>query len=202
MKGMALHHDAGSLGTAVPARAWERYLEELKAMGCNAIRTAHNPPSSEFLDLCDKMGFLVMDELFDEWMRPKIQGNVKYAYHLYFEENWKSDLTSFVLRDRNHPSVVMWSAGNEIVGLRKSIKAVAQIPVAESPTPVFIRLEVELIKRQVQTAAVDVVAQLRIQHDPRARLEREVGVKIAERLLPAERFVEIGLILARGEKAL
>ncbi len=115
MKGMALHHDAGSLGTAVPARAWERYLEELKAMGCNAIRTAHNPPSSEFLDLCDKMGFLVMDELFDEWMRPKIQGNVKYAYHLYFEENWKSDLTSFVLRDRNHPSVVMWSAGNEIV---------------------------------------------------------------------------------------
>src|ERR1017187_4313646 len=90
-------------------------------------------------------------------------------------------------------------AGDEIVALRKSIKSAAQIPVAESPAPAFIRREGELMKRQIQIAAVDGVAQLRIKHDPRARLEREVGVKIAERLLLAERFVEIDLGLARGE---
>jgi len=115
MNGVCLHHDAGCLGAAVPEQAWARRLQLLKEMGCNAIRTAHNPPSPEFLDLCDKMGFLVMDEAFDEWEEPKIQGNVKYAYHLYFADWSQSDLTSNILRDRNHPSVVLWSAGNEIV---------------------------------------------------------------------------------------
>jgi beta-galactosidase len=88
-------------------------LQLLKEMGCNAIRTAHNPPAPEFLDLCDKLGFLVMDEAFDEWEVQK--GQVEYSYHLYFAENSQSDLLSMIHRDRNHPSVVLWSAGNEVL---------------------------------------------------------------------------------------
>ena len=113
MDGVCLHPDAGCLGNAVPKQAWVRRLKLLKKMGCNAIRTAHNPPSKEFLDLCDKMGFLVMDEAFDEWEIAK--GQVKYGYHVFFKDNWKSDLLSMIRRDRNHPSVVLWSAGNEVL---------------------------------------------------------------------------------------
>lgn len=112
MNGVCLHHDAGCLGAAVPEQAWIRRLELLKDMGCNAIRTSHNPPAPEFLDLCDKMGFLVMDEIFDEWVEKK--GQVGFSYHIYFEEWWKSDLLSMIHRDRNHPSIVIWSAGNEV----------------------------------------------------------------------------------------
>lgn len=112
MNGVCLHHDAGCLGAAVPDQAWIRRFKLLKEMGCNAIRTAHNPASPEFLDLCDRMGFLVMAEAFDEWEYPKEQ--IKYGYHHYFAENWKSDLISMIRRDRNHPSIVIWSAGNEV----------------------------------------------------------------------------------------
>jgi beta-galactosidase len=111
MNGVCLHHDAGCLGAAVPDQAWERRLQILKEMGCNAIRTSHNPPAPEFLDLCDKMGFLVMDEAFDEWLERKAP---EYGYHIYFEQNWESDLISMIRRDRNHPSIVLWSAGNEV----------------------------------------------------------------------------------------
>ncbi|MGD0754664.1 MAG: glycoside hydrolase family 2 TIM barrel-domain containing protein, partial [Bacteroidales bacterium] len=112
INGVCVHHDAGCLGAAVPEQAWRRRLQILKEMGCNAIRTSHNPPAPEFLDLCDKIGFLVMDEAFDEWMEPK--GQVLYGYHKYFAEWWQSDLLSMIHRDRNHPSVVIWSAGNEV----------------------------------------------------------------------------------------
>ena len=110
MMGVNLHHDGGAVGAAVPERVWERRLEILKSGGCNAIRTAHNPPAPEFLDLCDRMGFLVMDEVFDQWINAKN----KEDYHLYFREWHERDLTAMVARDRNHPSVVMWSIGNEI----------------------------------------------------------------------------------------
>lgn len=110
MNGVCLHHDGGPVGAAVPIGVWERRLKILKEMGCNAIRTSHNPPAPEFLDLCDRMGFLVMDEPFDEW---KI-GKRKYGYHEYFDEWWKKDLIAMIHRDRNHPSIVLWSAGNEI----------------------------------------------------------------------------------------
>ena len=110
MKGVNLHHDGGCVGAAVPERVWERRLEILKSMGCNAIRTAHNPPAPEFLDLCDRMGFLVMDEAFDEWRI----GKREYAYHLYFDAWGDKDLISMIERDRNHPSIVLWSVGNEI----------------------------------------------------------------------------------------
>ncbi|MBS1936131.1 MAG: glycoside hydrolase family 2 protein, partial [Bacteroidetes bacterium] len=91
-------------------RALQRQLEILKAMGCNAIRTSHNPPAPELLELCDKMGFIVLDEAFDMWKMEK----TKYDYHLYWDEWHKKDLEDMILRDRNHPSVIMWSIGNEI----------------------------------------------------------------------------------------
>src|ERR1041384_4839427 len=110
MRGVNLHHDAGALGAAVPERVWEHRLQLLKAMGANAIRTSHNPPAPEFLDLCDRLGFLVMAEAFDECRF----GKVPEGYHKYFAEWSERDLTDFVHRDRNHPSIVLWSAGNEI----------------------------------------------------------------------------------------
>jgi len=110
LRGVNLHHDGGAVGAAVPERIWEQRLETLKAMGVNAIRTSHNPPAPEFLDLCDRLGFLVMAEAFDEWT----YGKVPEGYHKYFAEWGERDLTDFIHRDRNHPSIVLWSAGNEI----------------------------------------------------------------------------------------
>ena len=113
LNGVCLHHDAGSVGSAVPERVWERRFELLRAMGVNAIRTSHNPPAPEFLDLCDRMGFLVMDEAFDEWKagKPQVKGN---GYSNYYDEWHERDVEDFVRRDRNHPSVALWSCGNEI----------------------------------------------------------------------------------------
>jgi beta-galactosidase len=110
MLGVNLHHDGGPVGAAVPEAVWERRLELLKTMGVNAIRTAHNPPAPEFLELCDRMGFLVMNEAFDEWTH----GKVEHGYHRHFGEWAERDLVDFMRRDRNHPSVVLWSLGNEI----------------------------------------------------------------------------------------
>jgi beta-galactosidase len=108
--GVCLHHDQGALGTAVNTRAIERQLQILKDMGCNAIRTSHNPPASELLDLCDKMGFLVMDEAFDMWKKKKS----KHDYHEDWDKWHVKDLQDQILRDRNHPSIFAWSIGNEI----------------------------------------------------------------------------------------
>jgi len=112
LKGVCLHHDLGCLGAAVHRRGIERQLEILKAMGCNAIRTSHNPPAPELLDLCDRMGLLVMDEIFDEWVIPK--SGMKYGYKRFFEAWSERDLVGMLHRDRNHPSVILWSIGNEI----------------------------------------------------------------------------------------
>lgn len=122
LKGVCIHHDAGALGAAVPTAVWERRLKKFKDAGCNSIRTAHNPPSSDLLDLCDRLGFLVMDEAFDEWEGAKNkwwQGhNVyppkRFGYAEDFPMWHKADLESMVLRDRNHPCVILWSIGNEI----------------------------------------------------------------------------------------
>ena len=110
LKGVCDHHDLGALGAAAYPRAMERQLELLKEMGCNAVRTSHNPPSPVLLDLCDRMGFLVMDETFDMWKKSK----TRYDYHLFWDEWHERDLTDHILRDRNHPSVILWSIGNEI----------------------------------------------------------------------------------------
>lgn len=110
IKGVCLHHDLGSLGAALNNRALERRLEILKDMGCNAIRTSHNFPSPDLLDLCDKMGFMVLDEAFDMWY----VGHTGFSYDYYFERYAIRDLKRMIHRDRNHPSVIMWSVGNEI----------------------------------------------------------------------------------------
>ncbi len=111
INGVCNHHDLGCLGVAVNTRAIERQLEILKAMGCNGIRCTHNPPAPELLDLCDRMGFIVMDEAFDMWRKRKST----YDYSQYFSEWYEKDLTDLILRDRNHPSVFMWSIGNEVL---------------------------------------------------------------------------------------
>lgn len=110
LKGACVHHDCGLLGSASYDRAEERKVELLKANGFNAIRCAHNPPSPHFLDACDRLGMLVIDEAFDCWREAKTPND----YSLYFEEWWQRDLSSMVLRDRNHPCIIMWSTGNEI----------------------------------------------------------------------------------------
>lgn len=111
IKGVCMHHDLGCLGAAVNTRAIERQLEILKEMGVNGIRTAHNPPAPELLQLCDRMGFIVMNETFDMWRKRK----TTYDYSHYFNEWHERDLTDHILRDRNHPSVFIWSIGNEVL---------------------------------------------------------------------------------------
>ncbi|HKZ67840.1 MAG TPA: beta-galactosidase GalB [Chitinophagaceae bacterium] len=109
-QGVNQHHDLGALGAAFNTRAAERQLEILSEMGCNAIRLAHNPPAPELLDLTDRMGFLVIDEIFDNWERKK----TPLDFHLIFPDWYEADTRSFIRRDRNHPSIIAWSFGNEV----------------------------------------------------------------------------------------
>lgn len=130
MKGMCNHSDLGPLGVALWDEALERRLVMLKEMGCNALRTAHNPSSPELLEMCDRMGFLVVNETFDKWRygwasedgrlvaNPK-RPAVRYGYHLHIDEWWEHDLSDHIRRDRNHACVVMWSVGNEIPEAQK-----------------------------------------------------------------------------------
>jgi len=120
IKGVCLHQDAGVLGTAIPIEIWKHRLKKLKLIGCNAIRTAHNPTSPEFMDLCDKMGFMVMDEFVDKWYDNKPWSKKKSTFfnpngfgdpNFYLE--WQKNYQQTVFRDRNHPSVIIWSVGNE-----------------------------------------------------------------------------------------
>jgi len=110
LNGVCNHHDLGALGTAINVRALERQLEILQAMGCNAIRTSHNPPAPELLELCDRMGFVVMVEAFDAWR----SGKKRDDYSRIFDDWHEKDLRAMVRRDRNHPCVVQWSIGNEV----------------------------------------------------------------------------------------
>ena len=122
LKGVCIHHDAGCLGAAVPREVWKRRLETLREMGCNAIRMSHNPQAPDLYELFDEMGFVVMDEAFDEWEYPKRKwvegwnvGRPGYQGSADFFNEWcERDLRDMVLRDRNHPSIIMWSIGNEV----------------------------------------------------------------------------------------
>lgn len=119
INGVCLHHDGGCAGAAVPIEVWERRLGKLKEMGANAVRMAHNPPDAALLHLCDKEGFLVMDEAFDEWsiLKGKEFGSNTHesrGYSEWFDECHEEDLRAMLLRDRNHPSIVIWSIGNEV----------------------------------------------------------------------------------------
>jgi beta-galactosidase len=110
LKGGCIHHDNGPLGAAAIDRAEERKIEILKKNGFNAVRLSHNPPSRQLLDACDRLGILVIDEAFDAWEKPKMPQD----YSRYFKEWWQKDLEAMLYRDRNHPSVIIWSIGNEI----------------------------------------------------------------------------------------
>ncbi|MCP5538508.1 MAG: glycoside hydrolase family 2 protein [Akkermansiaceae bacterium] len=132
IKGVCNHHDLGALGAALNERALERQLEILKEMGCNAIRTSHNPPAPELLDLCDRMGLLVWDEAFDCWARGKRAND----YNKLYKEWHEKDLLALVRRDRNHPSVFIWSIGNEVMEQTnvKMTKHLADIMRKADPT--------------------------------------------------------------------
>ena len=140
IRGGCVHHDNGCLGSCAYDRAEERKVEILKGAGYNAIRTSHNPPSPALLDACDRLGMLVMDEAFDCWQI----GKNDHDYSLYFNDWWKRDLDSMVTRDRNHPSVVFWSIGNEIPG---------------QPTPEATKIGSELAARVRQLDPTRPVAQ-------------------------------------------
>ena len=120
LNGVCLHHDGGCVGAAVPPAVWRRRFRKLKEMGCNAIRCAHNPPDPAFLDLCDEMGFLVNAEIFDEWREVKrktwnnLVTDVSHGYGEVFDRCAEEDTVDAVRRDRNHPSIILWSVGNEI----------------------------------------------------------------------------------------
>jgi beta-galactosidase len=160
--GVNQHHDLGALGAAVSTRAMERQLEILKDMGCNAIRMAHNPPAPELLNLCDRMGFLVINESFDEWKRRK----AKMGYHLYWDEWHVRDLQDMVLRDRNHPSIVAWSIGNEIpeqfdsTGITITRELVDLVKALDTTRPVTAALtETDPEKNQIyQSGALDLLS--------------------------------------------
>ncbi|HIJ70497.1 MAG TPA: DUF4982 domain-containing protein [Planctomycetes bacterium] len=135
IKGVNLHHGLGPLGIAFSRRAAGRQLEIMKEMGCNAIRTAHNPPAPEQLELCDEMGLLVMDETFDEWKKPKVPN----GYNKLFDKWAEKDTRALLKRDRNHPCIILWSTGNEIPELhtkqgKKNARMFAEICRKMDPT--------------------------------------------------------------------
>lgn len=138
LKGACIHHDNGLLGAAAFKQAEYRKVEMLKRFGYNAIRTSHNPPSKHFLDACDHFGILVIDEAFDMWEKPKRKND----YHLWFHEYWEKDLQAMLLRDRNHPCIIMWSYGNEIPerarpeGIETAKKLIVKIRSLNSTRPV------------------------------------------------------------------
>jgi beta-galactosidase len=135
LRGVCMHHDLGALGAAINDRAIERQVQTMKAMGANAIRTSHNPPAPELLAICDREGMLVMDEAFDVWENGK---NGLNDYHLYFNDWAQADIQTMVRRDRNHPSVVLWSIGNEIGGgsVATASRLIAWVKEVDATRPV------------------------------------------------------------------
>ncbi|MHB9056913.1 MAG: sugar-binding domain-containing protein [Paludibacteraceae bacterium] len=143
MYGACMHHDGGGVGAAVPLGIWEYRFNKLKEAGINAVRTAHNPMAPEFYDLCDRMGMLVLSENFDTWEYEKNP----FDYHLFFNDWWKKDLSAMIMRDRNHPSIVLYSVGNEIrdnlnneTGFRKYRQQQDLIHVLDPSRPVTMAL--------------------------------------------------------------
>ncbi len=138
LRGGCIHHDNGLIGAVAIDRAEERKIELLKARGFNAVRTSHNAPSSSFLDACDRLGMFVIEEAFDTWNVPKVPDD----YHLYFQQHWRRDLGSLIERDANHPSVIVWSIGNEIpekqrpLGVESARQMVEQIRLLDATRPI------------------------------------------------------------------
>ncbi|MBD3188395.1 DUF4982 domain-containing protein [Candidatus Bathyarchaeota archaeon] len=167
LKGVCLHHDGGCVGAAVPPAVWERRFRKLKKMGCNAIRTSHAVPAANFLDLCDRMGFLVIDEAFDKWWIPVRKGSWSGLGYIRF---WRQELANFIKRDRNHPCVILWSLGNEIHNLHKSrvkkghvrmARLVRELdptrPITTVASPNYTRRELARVRRRHPPYLMDIV---------------------------------------------
>jgi beta-galactosidase len=209
LNGFYGHEDGGCMGNAVPKRVWQRRLEILKEMGCNSVRTGHNPWAPDILDVCDELGFMVMNEMFDEWKQSKM----RYGYGQYFDEWSERDVTAFVRRDRNHPSVLLWSAGNEI-GEQASINGVEMVKRLvgifhkEDPTrPVTMgcdRIAANLTGREVGTPpefceVLDVVG---YNYFDRRNKRAETYATDDRHAFPKRKFIgteNIGLAGTRGE---
>lgn len=196
LRGVCVHPEGGCVGAAVPERVWERRLTELRAMGCNAIRTSHNPFAAEFLDLCDRMGFLVMNEAFDEWRVPK--GQIKNGYHVWFDEWHERDLNNFIHRDRNHPSVVLWSAGNEVPDQSapdgaETLRGLLAIFHAEDPTrPVTVACDQIASEPLTNRVRPEFLAQLDIvgyNYVDRWRERADLYYSIDRAAFPQRRFI-------------
>jgi beta-galactosidase len=206
LNGVCLHGDAGAVGTAVPERMWQRRLSLLKEMGCNAIRCSHNPPAPEFLDLCDTMGFMVMFDAFDEWRVGKAQTPL-YGYHKYFDEWSHRDLKCMILRDRNHPSIVIWTAGNEVPdqgSLRgvATLRALKNILQTEDPTrPVTVACDG--IAADPAGALPEFLAEQDVvgyNYVDRWRDRREKFYSIDRRQFPDRRFIGTESVALRGAR--
>ena len=209
LRGVCLHQEAGCVGSAVPERVWERRLELLREMGCNAIRTSHNPFAAEFLDLCDRMGFLVMNEAFDEWKDAK--GQIRDGYHLYFDEWHERDLTNFIRRDRNHPCVVIWSAGNEVPDQSdpqgvETLRGLLGIFHTEDPSrPVTVacdRIASEPLSNRAKPEFIALLDVVGYNYADRWRRRADLYYSIDRAAFPQRRFIgteSVGLGGVRGE---
>jgi beta-galactosidase len=195
LNGVCIHGDGGLVGTAVPERVWERRLELLQQMGCNAIRLSHNPPAPELLDLLDRMGFLVMDEAFDEWKQPKGQTPL-YGYHKYFDEWSARDLSAMIERDRNHPSIVLWSAGNEVPDQTdphgpETLQTLKDVIRQKDPTR-LVTVACDEIAAEPKAALPEFLAKLDVvgcNYVDRWRDRREKYYSIDRSAYPARRFI-------------
>jgi beta-galactosidase len=206
MNGVCIHGDGGAVGTAVPERLWGRRLELLQQMGCNAIRLSHNPPAPELLDMLDRMGFLVMDEAFDEWREAK-GGTPIYGYHRYFDEWSERDLTTMIERDRNHPSIVLWSAGNEVpdqtapAGPATLQRLIDIIHSRDATRPITVACD--QIAAQPKAAPPEFLEKLDVvgyNYVDRWRDRREKYYSIDRQAYPQRRFVGIESSAVRGAR--
>jgi len=206
LNGVCLHSDGGAVGAAVPERIWQRRLALLKEMGCNAIRCSHNPPAPEFLDLCDRMGFLVMFDAFDEWRRGKAQ-TPQYGYHMYFDEWSDRDLKDMIVRDRNHPSIVIWNSGNEVPDQGSpqgadTLRALKNILHTEDPTrPVTVACDG--IAAEPSGTLPEFLSELDVvgyNYVDRWRDRREKFYSIDRHQFPNRRFVGTESVALRGAR--
>jgi beta-galactosidase len=206
LNGVCLHGDAGAVGTAVPERMWQRRLALLKEMGCNAIRCSHNPPAPEFLDLCDTMGFMVMSDAFDEWRGAKAQ-TPQYGYHRYFDEWSHRDLKDMIMRDRNHPSIVIWNAGNEVPdqdvpGGPDTLRALMNIFHTEDPTR-LVTVACDQIAAEPHCALPEFLAEQDVvgyNYVDRWRDRREKFYSVDRRQFPNRRFIGTESVALRGKR--
>ncbi|MDR0354041.1 MAG: DUF4982 domain-containing protein [Opitutaceae bacterium] len=205
MRGMCLHHDGGAVGAAVPDAVLRRRLLLLKEMGCNAVRASHNPMAPEFYDLCDELGLLVMDEIFDEWTGRKPQ--IQFGYSDFYQEWHERDLVAFVRRNRNHPGIVIWSAGNEIgeQGSAKGadvLRPLVELFHREDPTrPVTAALDRAYTERGHAPAAfTDLLDVVGYNYVDRWGTRRETHYADDRALFPRRQFIGTENTSARGER--